>query len=101
MTTSESDSRLRDGIRAAMQLLKERQTRHEYAAEHIGPDEATGQLRQGLADGYGESIGILEEMTGVSAGGLKVPDRPENTQSGAWVSELADDFIKELEDMEP
>jgi hypothetical protein len=94
------EEELRDGIRAAMQYMKERKMRYEAAAEQIGEDEQAGQHRLGLADGYGESIGILEEMTGVSAVGLGVPAPRESESGGAWVSDLAKEFLKELEEFE-
>lgn len=84
---------LHRGIRAAMQYMKDRQAHVEDGADE---NTYTGQYRLGLADGYGKSIGLLEEMTGVSSAGLRIPEPRADEGTGAWVSDLADEFIKDL-----
>lgn len=89
MTTFEGES-LTSGIRAAMQTLKDRQARFEDGAD---PDSHVGQYKLGKADAFGDAIGLLEEMTGVSPAGLRIqpPNAHMRPEGARWLAQNTDD----------
>lgn len=81
-----TDQRLRDGIRMAMQMMKDRQARFEDGGNAEGEDTYGGQYKLGLADGHAKGIALLEECTGVSSSGLRIqpPDAHLREEGARW-----------------
>ncbi len=92
MTTT-TDQRLRDGIRTAMQMMKDRQARFEDGGNAEGEDSTFGQYKLGLADGHAKAIALLEECTGVSSSGLRIqpPNAHMRPEGERWVPQAAGD----------